>query len=213
MIVFFLLLSLAFGDVLKELGIEVVEERSFGNVVELVVERSGKKAVLYTCGDRRYILVGTLIDTKTGENLTKKRYKEITRVDVSKIPTDSAIRITFGSGGKKLIMVSDPDCPFSRRAHAYLKNKDVDLYVFLFPLREITKSVKILCSEDRARAYDVAISGGEIKGDTCKEGEELLRDHVLTGQILKTEGTPLFITEEGYRIEGFIVSELEEYLR
>ncbi len=216
-----LILSLAgFGfaepEIFKQLGIRVLEERNLGSLRELVVERGGKKMLIYMSEDGKYLLIGALVDAKTGKNLTKERYREINRVDVSKLPLKEALRITFGKGSKKLIMISDPDCPFCRKAHAYLRDKDVDLYVFLFPLDihpgAYTKSVKILCSEDKVKAYDMALSGGEVKADRCKEGEDRLKKHILVGQIIGVSGTPLFIREDGIRIEGFNLRELEDYL-
>ncbi len=217
----FLILSLAgFGfaepEIFKQYGIKVLEERNLGSLKELVVERNGKKMLIYMSKDGKYLLIGALVDAKTGKNLTKERYREINRVDVSKLPLEDALKITFGKGGKKLIMISDPDCPFCRKAHAYLKNKNVELYVFLFPLNihpeAFSKSVRILCSEDKTKAYDTALSGGEVKADRCKEGEDRLKKHILVGQIIGVSGTPLFIREDGIRIEGFNVKELEDYL-
>ena len=209
-------LSFAEPEVFKRLGIRVIEERDLGSLKEFVIERSGKKMLIYATKDGKYLLIGALLDAKTGKNLTKERYREVNKVDVSKLPLDDALKITFGKGGKKLVMISDPDCPFCRKAHAYLKAKDVDLYVFLFPLdihpQAYPKSVKILCSQNPAEAYDTALSGGKVEGKKCKEGENLLKKHILVGQILGVSGTPLFIREDGYRIEGFNVRELEEYL-
>ncbi len=215
-----LILFAGFGfaepEIFKQFGIRVLEERNLGSLRELVVERNGKKMLVYMTEDGKYLLIGALVDAKTGKNLTKERYREINRVDVSKLPLKEALRITFGKGSKKLIMISDPDCPFCRKAHAYLRDKDVDLYVFLFPLdihpEAYTKSVKILCSKDRIKAYDIALSGGKVEAENCKEGENLLKKHILVGQIIGVSGTPLFIREDGIRIEGFNLRELEDYL-
>ena len=210
-------LSLAEPEIFKRLGLKVVQERDLGSIREYVVEKGGKKMIIYETKDGKYLFVGALIDPKTGKNLTKERKREIERVDISKLPLGDAIKITFGKGGKKLIMISDPDCPFCRKAHAYLKKKDVELYVFLFPLVEVhplayLKSVQILCSGNKAKAYDVALSGGILKEGSCVSGENRLKKHILVGQLLGVSGTPLFITWDGYRIEGFNVKELEEYL-
>ncbi len=216
--VFMTLVGLVFAEpeLLKKTGIKVIEERDLGSLKELLVEKGGRKMLLYMSEDGKYILIGALLDAETGKNLTKERYREINRVDVSKLPLEDALRITFGRGGKKLIMISDPDCPFCRRAHAYLKGKDVDLYVFLFPLdihpEAYQKSVKILCSENKAEAYDIALSGKELKAERCKEGEDMLKKHILVSQIIGISGTPLFIREDGVKIEGFNMSELENYL-
>lgn len=175
-----------------------------------------KYLVIYATEDGKYMLVGSLMDGKTAKNLTKEKYRELTRVPIKDLPLDTAIKVTYGKGGKKLIMFSDPDCPFCRKSHEWLKGKDVDLYVFLYPLKihpgAYEKSLTILCSKDRERAYKEAMDGKEIGSLKCKEGEKTLIRHMLTGDMVGVEGTPLFIREDGYKIEGANFKELEEYL-
>jgi len=84
--------------------------------------------------DGKYIIAGVLFDRKTGENLTAEREKEINKIDINKIPLKDALHIKFGKGGRKLILVADPECPYCRMAFNYLKNKNVDLYIFFMPL-------------------------------------------------------------------------------
>lgn len=172
--------------------------------------------VVYATEDGKYVLMGALVDGVSGKNLTRERYRELTRIDISSLPLEEALRFTYGKGGKKLIMFSDPDCPFCRKTHEWLKRKNVELYVFLYPLpihpQAYKKSVSILCSGDRERAYDEALSGKKVRVRECKKGESLLKKHMLTGQLVGVGGTPLLITEKGYRIEGFNLKELAGYL-
>ncbi|HIP43076.1 MAG TPA: DsbC family protein [Aquifex aeolicus] len=215
-LIFLYQISFAEPQIFKSIGAKVIEERDLGSLMEYVIGKNGRKMIVYETKDGKYLIIGALLDAKSGKNLTKERYKEINKVGFSKIPLDEALHIRFGKGGKKLVMISDPECPFCRRAHRYLKEKNVDLYVFLFPLdihpNAYKKSVKILCFKDKAKAYDEALSGKEINAKECKKGENLLKKHILIGQMLGVRGTPLFVKENGEKIEGFVVSELEEYL-
>ena len=215
-LIFLYQISFAEPQIFKSIGAKLIEKRDLGSLREYVIEKNGRKMIVYETRDGKYLIIGAILDAKSGKNLTKERYKEINKVDFSKIPLDEALHLKFGKGGKKLVMVSDPDCPFCRKAHAYLKSKNVELYVFLYPLPihpgAYEKSVRILCSKDREKAYDEALSGKKVGGNKCKEGENLLKKHILVGQILGVNGTPLFVKENGEKIEGFVVSELEEYL-
>src|SRR5574340_1146888 len=60
------------------------------------------------------------------------------RVEVIKgvaLPLDKAIKI--GDGGTTVIEITDPDCPFCRRASAYLSAKnDITRYVFFYRSEE-----------------------------------------------------------------------------
>jgi len=211
-------LSLVYAEpqIFKAIGAKVIEKRNLGSLNEYVIEKNSKKMIVYETKDGKYIIIGAVLDAKSGENLTKKRYAEINKVDFAKIPLKEAIHLKFGKGGKKLVMISDPDCPYCRRAHEYLKKKDVDLYVFLYPLPihpdAEKKSKVILCSKNAAKAYKEAMEGKEIKGNVCKEGVEKLASHVLVGQIVGVSGTPTFVLEDGRKVEGLDIGTLEKYL-
>jgi len=64
-------------EIFKQLGIKVLEERDLGSLKELVVERGGKKMLIYMSADGKYLLIGALVDAKTGKNLTKERYSPL----------------------------------------------------------------------------------------------------------------------------------------
>ena len=219
LLAFFTFYSSSLAGVLEKSGAKVVEEKDLGSIVQVVIEfPNGAKEVGYITKDNKYLLIGNVIDVQTGENITAKKYRELEKVEISQIPLDEAIKIKFGNGNKKLIMIADPDCPFCRKAYQYLKNKDVEVYLFLFPLNihpeAYDKSVKVLCSKDPAKAYDEVENSNQLQIDKCKEGEDKLKRHVLIATKIGVKGTPVFIdASSGYRIEGFNVSELEEVLK
>lgn len=203
---------------LDRAGAKIVQQKSLGDIIEIVVEfPNGNKEVGYVTKDNRYLIIGQVIDLKTNTNITKIKRDEVNKVDFSKIPLEYALHIKFGKGGKKLVMVSDPDCPFCRKAFNYLKEKDVDLYIYLFPLEihpnAYNKSVQILCSKDPVKAMIEAEEGKSINVEKCKEGEDNLKRQILIATKLKVNGTPLFITEEGKRINGANIPEIERYLK
>lgn len=204
-------------QIFKALNLKVIEKRDLGSLNEYVVEKNGKKIIIYETKDRRYLIIGVVLDAKTGRNLTKERYSQINKVDFSSIPLHRAIYLRFGKGGTKLVMISDPDCPFCRKAHQYLKNKNVDLYVFLYPLLihpdAERKSKIILCSKNPAKVYNEVMEGKEIRGKICKEGIEKLNWHIYVGQFVGVSGTPTFVFENGTKVEGFDIYILERRLR
>ncbi|WP_041531183.1 DsbC family protein [Persephonella marina] len=210
--------SFSFAGVLEQTGAKIVEEKDLGDISQIVIQfPDGRKEVGYITKDNKYLIIGNVIDAKTGENITAKKYRELDKVDVSKVPLDEAVKLKFGKGTKKLIMVADPDCPFCKKAYQYLKNKDVEVYLFLFPLnihpQAYDKSVKILCSKDPAKAYDKVESGNQLQVSKCKEGEDKLKRHILIANKLGVRGTPLFIDMQGHKINGLNIPELEEALK
>jgi len=199
---------------------KIEEVRDLGSLYEIVISTPRGKRLLYETKDGKYIIAGVLFDSKTGKNLTAVRDREINRIDISKIPLQDAVHLQFGKGGKKLIAIIDPECPFCRRSFSYFKNKNIDLYVFFMPLsfhkNALSWSKKVLCSRNPSRALLELEERGKIPACTKekeKEAENLLKKHILTAQIIGARATPTFITENGYLIEGLNKKELDSYLK
>ena len=117
--------------------------------------------VIYYFQEKDLLFVGEIID-KSGKSLTDERKSELLVNNIKKIQLDKAIKI--GSGKQTIIEFTDPDCPYCRRAAAFLETlKDVTRYVFFFPLpshKDAENKVKyIFCSSDMAKAYEEAMKG------------------------------------------------------
>lgn len=195
---------------------KILEARDIASLYEVVVEQNNKKGVLYLTKDDMYLIFGAVVD-KEGKNIARDRMEEISKVDFSSIPVEDALVFKQGNGSKKLVMITDVDCPFCRKAMEWLnKQTDYTLYAFLYPLdihpEAYEKSVKILCSEDKTGALKSVKAGNKINTEKCKDGEDRLKKHILVGQILQTSGTPLFVLDSGKKISGFNQAELEKYM-
>jgi thiol:disulfide interchange protein DsbC len=208
-------------DLVKKFLVEVnakfIEARDLGSVYEIVIEQTSKKGILYATKDGKYIILGSLLD-KDKNNITRDRFNELNKIEFSQLPIQDAILIKKGNGSKKLVMFTDVDCPFCKKAHNWLKEQsDYSLYVFLLPLpihpNAQEKSIKVLCSENKAEALDNAKNDKEISGAKCSAGEDVLKKHMALANSFNITGTPLFITETGQKIEGFNQQTLEEYLK
>jgi thiol:disulfide interchange protein DsbC len=194
------------------------EINDIGSAYEVVTERNDQKKanIFYLTKDKKFIIGGALFDSNL-RNLTKERLDELNKVDFSQIPVDDAIVIKKGSGSKKFAMFTDVDCSFCRKAHeALLSMSDYTLYVFMYPLNfhpnAKEKSIRVLCSEDKAKALDDAKHDRPISADLCKQGEEILAKHILTGTVLELTGTPLFVLGDGRKVEGFNRPIIENFL-
>jgi thiol:disulfide interchange protein DsbC len=208
----------ALKEFLGQINGEVLEVNNLGPLYELVVSSRGMKGPVYLTADKKYLILGAVRDEK-GKDITQARFEELNKVNFSDLPLKDAIRIDKGNGKKVLAMFTDVDCSFCRKAFDYLKGQtDYTLYVFLYPLEEVhpeskSKSIKILCADDKIKALSEAKEGKELSLPTCPAGEELLSKHKGLGDRLIENGTPLFLTPDGERIEGADVPALEKYLK
>jgi thiol:disulfide interchange protein DsbC len=137
------------------------------------------------------------------------------------LPLDKAIKI--GNGTKKVIEVSDPTCPFCRRAHETLKDrKDITKYVFFLPIHgehSLKAIAYIVCSQDPAKKYEEVYSGKvddrienfNITSDCQQKLETILNEHTQVAQKLQVRGTPYFIIDKK-PVEGANISLIEKLL-
>jgi len=219
------------GDVLREVKdlqivknlfppqIEMIEARDLGSLFELVTKEPGRgKQIYYITKDGAYLIAGGNLITGEKENLTQKRHEEITRVDMSKLPLKDAVALKRGNGAKKLILFTDVDCPFCRKAYDWLKGQtNYTLYIFFYPLdmhpNSAGKTVQVLCSKNQETALENAQSDKEIGSERCEAGEKILAKHKAIAAEIGIDGTPLFVTDTGSRISGLQTPALESYLK
>lgn len=199
--------------------VKVIEARDLGSIYELVVQQPPRaKQIYYVTKDGKYLIAGGSLITKDRVNVTRERFEEINRVDFSKLPLKDAIVIKKGDGAKKLVMFSDVDCPFCRRAYKWLKTQtNYTLYVFLYPLsihpKSAGKSVQILCAKDPEAAMERALTDKDIGSGQCEAGKKELAKHKAVGEKVGIDGTPLFVTATGKKITGLQIPALESYLK
>ena len=128
--------------------------------------------------------------------------------------------VKIGNGKTMVIEFTDPDCPFCRKAEAYLqKRTDLTRYIFFIPLKSHPASKGkvqyILSSKDKAKAYHEASSDSFDKkklGDITAEGVKLQREHEEIAKANKMNATPTFMIY-GRIIEGFDLKKLEPLLK
>ncbi|HOC46269.1 MAG: DsbC family protein [Syntrophorhabdaceae bacterium] len=167
--------------------------------VKGIYEVSKGADLIYFFPENDLLFVGEIVD-KTGRSLTDEQKGQLLVNNVKKIPLDKAVRI--GSGKQTIIEFTDPDCPYCRRAAAFLETvKDITRYVFFFPLpshKDAENKIKyIFCSSDMGKGYEDAMKGrlDTQKYTVCKKQEaaDRLALHKEIGARIGVNGTPMFI--------------------
>jgi thiol:disulfide interchange protein DsbC len=186
-------------------------------LVEVVVNGIN---VIYTDKKGDLAFVGNVVDLKTKESLTKKRSEELAFVDFSQIPLTQAIVKVKGDGSRKLVVFSDPDCPYCKQLEkelAFLDN--VTIYVMLYPLEQLhpgarKKSESLWCSSDRAKAWDNLMLYGKEPAAATGECKTPLDEIHALAQRLSITGTPGLVFQNGKLVPGALKTEqIEELLK
>ena len=190
---------------LPRITIEKVQPSQWPFLYEVVTD--GELFYVDVTGD--YLFYGKVMDTRTREDLTGKRWNELLSVDFKSLPFDLAFKEVKGDGSRKLAVFADPHCPFCVRFEKTLQEvNNVTVYTFLFPLESIHPGAtddarKIWCAADRAAAWrDLMLNKKTPPEAKCKT--EQVDALVKLGEKMKVTGTPTLIFEDGHRVPGAI---------
>jgi thiol:disulfide interchange protein DsbC len=199
-------------------GIKKLLESKFpgaviGNVVRSpyfgLYEVQFDERIIYTDAAVTYVVVGSIFDANSKQNLTEARLRELTRVAWDTLPLDLAFKRVKGNGTRRLVLFADADCPYCKRLEADLKRLDnVTIYTFLFPIDQLhpdssRKSAVIWCAPDRAKAWDEFFVSGKLpanKGD-CPTP---IRETARLGDRLHVSATPTLVFADGTIVPGAI---------
>jgi thiol:disulfide interchange protein DsbC len=186
----------------------------FGGVYEAMLDDK----LIYTDARAQYVMVGSIYDTASKQNLTEQRQRKLNRVALDKLPMDLAFTRVKGDGSRKLIIFSDADCPFCHRLEQELKGLDnVTIYTFLFPIDQLhpdaaRKSKQIWCAPDRQKAWDEFFASGKLPDNSGDCGDPVARTQAL-GASLHIAATPTLVFEDGSVVPGALpLAQIEQEL-
>lgn len=125
---------------------------------EVDVEQKNRKGLVYVDFSKKYLFSGGLISIPDKGNLTQVRAEELNRiiVDVSQIPLKDALVMGNPKAKTRIIVFTDPDCPFCAKLHKELEiilkeRKDIAFFLKLNPLpmhpEAKDKAKAILCEK------------------------------------------------------------------
>lgn len=173
------------------------------------VEKEQKKYPLYIDFSKSYVVAGNIIRLADGQNVTQKRMAELNRVDVSRIPLGDALLLGRADARRKVIVFTDPECPYCKKLHEEIKevvrrDPDIAFLIKLFPLKmhpnaySISKS--IVCNKSTALLED-SYAGKTVPPPLCETPvvDETL---ALVGE-LGIRSTPTLVLPDGLVLPGY----------
>jgi len=179
---------------------DAVRKAGYGNLFEV----TGGGEIFYTDEKTTFLLVGTLVDTKTRENVTEARQRKLSAVPFETLPFDQAIKIVRGNGARRVAIFEDPNCGYCKKFERELATvTDLTMYVFLFPILSpdsMEKSVSIWCAPDRQKAWlDFMLKDVTPASAKCPTPIDAV---LQFGQSKRITGTPTIFFEDGERVPG-----------
>ena len=163
--------------------------------------------LVYSDERGEHIIQGTLIDTKTGVNLTEARIDKLTAIDFANLPLKDAIVYKQGNGARKLVVFADPNCGYCKKfERESLQVKDVTVYTFLYSILggdSPEKSRNIWCAKDATTVWREWMVNGAVPPRAmaqCDAGA--LQRNLAMGKKYRVNGTPALVFDDGKRVPG-----------
>ncbi|MBF0559144.1 MAG: DsbC family protein [Nitrospirae bacterium] len=173
---------------------------------EITVDDNGKKGLFYTDFSKKFFVAGPIIELDNGNNRSQEhldQLQENKKVDVSRIPLGNALVLGNRSAHNKVIVFTDPECPFCAKLHGEMKKvveqrKDIVFYIKLFPLAmhkdAYWKANAIACNKS-LRMMDDNFAGKPIAKTSC--GAKDIDENIKLAESLGITGTPALIRSDG----------------
>ncbi|HET7775623.1 MAG TPA: DsbC family protein [Azospira sp.] len=174
--------------------------------------------ILYTDEKVTVLLVGTLVDAKTMQNVTGERMKKLTAVKFSELPLELAVKQVKGNGKRTLVTFEDPNCGYCKRLAKDLQKLDnVTIYTFLYPILSadsMEKSKQVWCAKDQVGAWSEMMGSGKpFTGRTDCDTGPVQKSYEL-GRRLNITGTPTLFFADGERFPGAVpLEKIEQKLK
>ena len=186
---------------ISEATVDGVRKVPYGGLYEVTVGSE----IFYTDEKATFLLLGSLVDTRTRENVTEARLRQINRVAFDSLPLDSAVKIVRGNGSRRVAVFADPNCGYCKRFERDLIGvNDITVYLFLYPILSpdsLQKSKAVWCAPDRGKAWlDYMVRDMAVPVETaCATPIDKILEF---GKSKLIRGTPTIFFEDGERVPG-----------
>jgi len=177
-----------------------------------VREVNSEGNIVYMTTDGRFLIVGEIIDLRTGSNHTDHARSAYRAQRITNSP--KADRIIFKAPNEvaNIYVFTDTSCSFSRKFHERIPEFNrlgITVEYLAWPRAglnsgDFVKMRNIWCAEDRKQALDDAVAGRPITAINCNSP---VPSQLALGQHIGVEGTPAVFSQSGRHIGGFMEPE------
>jgi len=197
------------NEVLKQIQGEVVNVSSaeVPGLWRVDMKMNDKTWPLYLDYSKSYLISGNIIQLDSRQNLTENHYRELNPVDVTSIPLDDALLLGDPQATSKVIVFTDPHCPYCSKLHQEIKKAlalrpDIAWLIKLMPIKKGSREAAetILC-EKSVKLLDAAFAGEQLVPPTCKNDSIDLTLKIAAN--LGIRSTPTLIMPNGQIVPGY----------
>lgn len=197
------------AEIFKPIGGEVmaVANAEVPGLWRIEVNAKGKTIPLYLDYSKSFMIAGDVIRIKDRKNITDQRFQELNPVETSNIPLDDALLLGKKDAKTKVLVFTDPHCPYCSKLHiemqaAITKRPDIAFLIKLLPYKQTSKipTQTILCNKSMEMLED-AFAGKQLPPPICQtdQGEQ----NILLARELGIRSTPTLLLPNGQIAPGY----------
>lgn len=185
--------------------LESVQKAPFADLYEVVLRTPEGLQLVYVDSRATVMIAGSVIDARTGRDLTEERKRKLDLVKWQSLPLQWAITTVRGNGRRKIAILSDPNCRYCRRLEEDLAKLD-DITVHILPYAilgpaSVRQAKAAWCSKDRARAWD-DLMFRRIEPRPGRDCDAPIEKLAEFGRRVGARATPTWFLESGERYSG-----------
>ena len=192
--------------------VERVAKTPYGGLYEVQI---GGGDIVYADEKANFLLTGSIIDTRTRENVTEERKRKLSAIKFDSLPLNLAMKQVRGNGKRVVATFEDPNCGFCKKLHQDIaRMTDVTIYTFLYPILQADSNDKakaIWCATDRVKTWNDWMQNG-VTPPPAKDCDAPMEKVVELGQKLRVSGTPTMFFPTGERVPGAVPADRFEQL-
>lgn len=186
-----------------------IKESPVKGVFEVGVESKGQRGSIFLDCSGKYLVQLMPLDAYLAQIQAQQAPQ---KVDVSKIPLGDSITVGAKKAAKKVIVFTDPDCPYCRTLHDSIKKviaqrPDIAFVEILYPLpmhKDAPKKVQaILCSKSVKMLHD-AFSGKMTPEPPANCTTDAMDRNTALARYLNFNSTPTMVRDDGTVLPGFL---------
>lgn len=181
---------------------------------EASIEKNGSRSLLYIDFSKKYLVAGgSIVEVDALINKTKERLDELNkdkRISPATVPLKDALVLGSSRAKIKVIVFTDPDCPYCEKLHQEIKKViaqrlDIAFYLKLLPLKmhpeAYWKAKSIICNKSLKYLED-NFEKKPIPRIDCNDNSKEVDNNIKFAEKNGISGTPTIILPDGSLFQG-----------
>ena len=190
-----------------------VRQAAVRGLFELSVERSGQQSVVYLDYGKKYLMPGPIFSLATRQVVggAQPQPKPVEKVEVAKIPLAGSLIMGNAKGSKRIIVFTDPECPYCAKLHGELKKlvaaePDLAIYIKLYPLKmhpSAYDKARVILGRNSLELLDKSFAGQPLPAASEKDRKDPVDENMKLAESFGISATPTLVLPDGRVIMGY----------